>query len=731
MIMKNVFKAGNYPDFNGKHKEDLDATQQLDFSNGVSGWQDSETNDGMTGSALDEAGFFDPFADEESAALSEHESRTAYELGYEDETEFTQQDVFEEKPVVRTRTKHKQTFGAKFKRWIQASTGNKVILIAGAVVLVAVLALIIWLIASGGASDDPLAGKVDENEVQNAIEDNYSFVDESEYAGTLLTKTEDAGEEYLKETLFIGDSNFARIVMYGFLDYDNVIGVESMGIQGVTGSKSVYFEGYSEPVTITKAVSMMKPRRIIICFGTNNLLTNDAEAFAEDYKDALDALHEAYSYSDIIICAIPPLGENRSNKALKQETMDEYNHALIDLARDEGYTYLDTSEVLKGSNGYIKPDYIYSDGIHLTEKGFDMFFKYVRTHAHIVEDTRPKPIGDIPKQVAPPKQEVEEGAEFDPNLVASEAVKQFVAAGCKSGTGTTTATTWSFTIPYDAEAGTEINWANSLYTAYLAQKGTPVAGSYVVISSTKNSAEFVFTVTMYPVPTCETHTWEDTGKVTEATCGKAGTKEQKCKVCGAVQTIEDPNKPATGKHTWSAAGEGWVTDAGQASCAETINQTRKCKVCGKTETQTAKNPSATAHDWGSGWTTDPGQASCAESVTQTRTCKNCGKKETQTDANPSPTSHDWGSGWVTDAGQASCAAEVTQTRTCKLCGRTETQKIPNPSQGAHTWGEWVDIGNGKEQQTCSGCGATQQRDKPVTESEGGGNPPPDEGAQTP
>ena len=60
-------------------------------------------------------------------------------------------------------------------------------------------------------------------------------IDETEFEGTILPKTDDEGREYIENTLFLGDSNTARFLRFlnednkTFTDIDNTIGVVGMG----------------------------------------------------------------------------------------------------------------------------------------------------------------------------------------------------------------------------------------------------------------------------------------------------------------------------------------------------------------------------------------------------------------------------------------------------------------------------------------------------------------------
>lgn len=113
--------------------------------------------------------------------------------------------------------------------------------------------------------------------------------------GTVLPATEDAGRSYLDETLFIGDSNTVRYTMYAdetgtaFASVDNSIGVVSMGAGAITTLKCEKFKGSSTMYTVPEAVAMLKPQRIIICYGTNNLggSSTDATSYIKTYLQGL------------------------------------------------------------------------------------------------------------------------------------------------------------------------------------------------------------------------------------------------------------------------------------------------------------------------------------------------------------------------------------------------------------------------------------------------------------
>lgn len=294
--------------------------------------------------------------------------------------------------------------------WRRVRQGNPldIAILAAAVLLAVVLALILIFSLTqspkqGGrdtmdiVNSAPSAVTVDESGYNKAEGD----IDKAAYDGTVLVESEDAGQKYLDETLFVGDSNTARMVDFGVSTLKNNLGVVGMGVQHVTGSACVQFKGYGY-IYVPKAVSLMQPKRIIITFGTNNAYET-TDTFIKWYKSALDAITEVWPYADIIINAVPPVAKTRSYPNITMKTIDSFNKALVQLARDEGYQFLDSSEALKGTDGYAKEGYMEKDGIHLTQKGMTVLTDYFRTHPYETQDRRPKPLSTVPTHYATPE----------------------------------------------------------------------------------------------------------------------------------------------------------------------------------------------------------------------------------------------------------------------------------------------------------------------------------------
>ena len=116
----------------------------------------------------------------------------------------------------------------------------------------------------------------------------------------------DAGQSYIDETLFLGDSNTARMRMFGFCTLDNSAASVGMAASALADYACVKFDGYSGYKTMPEAVALMQPRRVIITFGTNDLTPSlTTERFISEYQAGIEAVQQAYPSVDIIINAIP------------------------------------------------------------------------------------------------------------------------------------------------------------------------------------------------------------------------------------------------------------------------------------------------------------------------------------------------------------------------------------------------------------------------------------------
>lgn len=205
----------------------------------------------------------------------------------------------------------------------------------------------------------------------------------------LLTETADAGTDYLNDTLFLGDSNTVRLYNNGLISLQQFCAKEGIGTQVALSEGIVTFKKDSSHYTIPQAVAMMKPRRVVMTFGTNDT-GMEVPDFIAHYTALIQAIQQSYPYTDIIVNTVPPVPVDHSNYPhMDQAKIDDFNMALLDLCEQLGVRFLNSAEALKGSDGYGIADYYTSGDIHLKSAGLKAVLNYIRTHALQTEDRRP------------------------------------------------------------------------------------------------------------------------------------------------------------------------------------------------------------------------------------------------------------------------------------------------------------------------------------------------------
>ena len=205
----------------------------------------------------------------------------------------------------------------------------------------------------------------------------------------LLTETADAGTDYLNDTLFLGDSNTVRLYNNGLISLQQFCAKEGIGTQIALSEGIVTFKKDSNHYTIPQAVAMMKPRRVVMTFGTNDT-GMEVPDFIAHYTALIQAIQQSYPYTDIIVNTVPPVPADHSNYPhMDQAKIDDFNMALLDLCEQLGVRFLNSAEALKGSDGYGIADYYTSGDIHLKSAGLKAVLNYLRTHALQTEDRRP------------------------------------------------------------------------------------------------------------------------------------------------------------------------------------------------------------------------------------------------------------------------------------------------------------------------------------------------------
>ena len=209
------------------------------------------------------------------------------------------------------------------------------------------------------------------------------------YAGTVLQETADAGESYLSDIVFIGDSRTYGYAYYGMLPEGTKtknVWVPANHTFSLTAHSYVNIvdESDGQERTIVEAAKLHKPKIIIIELGINNVSYITESKFKSVYGELIQNIKAASPDTKIICNSIYCVCRSYKKQDVINNTLIyRANGWLMDVAYENGVKYLDTVSMLKDSEGYLPEEYESGDGLHLNTKAYRAILQYIRTHAYL------------------------------------------------------------------------------------------------------------------------------------------------------------------------------------------------------------------------------------------------------------------------------------------------------------------------------------------------------------
>ena len=198
----------------------------------------------------------------------------------------------------------------------------------------------------------------DKSKEQEDLKD-VNEVDKAENVDN-LSKPNDY-KEVFKEDLFLGDSITDSLSFYEFLEDSQVIaefGLTSKGARNIVDN-----------------IVKKNPRNIFIMFGMNDILTNETSGeFADNYTELIHDIKLKLPDSNIYVQSILPVDSKVKNKKplLTNENIENFNQALMNMAKDEDIKYLNIRTIIEEDKDLIEPD-----GIHVKYEFYKLWLNYL------------------------------------------------------------------------------------------------------------------------------------------------------------------------------------------------------------------------------------------------------------------------------------------------------------------------------------------------------------------
>lgn len=96
-----------------------------------------------------------------------------------------------------------------------------------------------------------------------------------------------------------------------------------------------------------------------------------------EYKDMINYIRQVSPNTDIVLCAVSPVTRAERARHTGMKQIPIFNKKLKKLAKKVHANYLDYTDFLKDSGGYLKAQYAAGDGYHWKNPAYTQFGKVV------------------------------------------------------------------------------------------------------------------------------------------------------------------------------------------------------------------------------------------------------------------------------------------------------------------------------------------------------------------
>lgn len=227
---------------------------------------------------------------------------------------------------------------------------------------------------SGSDSSD--SGSSDSDSTDST---SSSSTDSGTSSGSVVFLPTNYDADFFKDDLFIGDSIFTGLYLYGYLDNANV--AAAVGYTPYKAMHSAFGDSYSG--SATDYAAERQPKRIFIMLGSNTMAAGtNYDVIVTQYETMLTSLKQNCPKSEICVISIPPVTADSSaasKASINNSDINGVNAKLKKMAGSQGVGYFDLNNLLSDDNGYFMKDYAEMDGLHFKGATYKVLLSALQT----------------------------------------------------------------------------------------------------------------------------------------------------------------------------------------------------------------------------------------------------------------------------------------------------------------------------------------------------------------
>ena len=193
-----------------------------------------------------------------------------------------------------------------------------------------------------------------------------------------VPESEAVGDDYFADAAFIGDSRTQGLRLYSGLKDTNWLCSVGLTVETAATEKFSVADG---KYTALDALGVLKPAKVYIMLGLNELGWKSADIFIEKYAGIIDAALAANPDCEVYVQSILPVSASKDAAGTwcNNKNVLSRNERLIALAEEKGVNYLDVASAFKDENGCL-PESSTPDGVHLNPGLCVSWLDYLKTH---------------------------------------------------------------------------------------------------------------------------------------------------------------------------------------------------------------------------------------------------------------------------------------------------------------------------------------------------------------
>lgn len=205
-----------------------------------------------------------------------------------------------------------------------------------------------------------------------------------------LPVTEEDIDGYFDGTVLVGDSvmmgfrNYAMRRQNTYLGRIQFLASGSFSVHNAlwpVSAKSVHplYQGQQRPVW--ESLGMIQPKRVFMFFGLNDMNIGTLDNTCEIYAQVIANIQNACPDAEIHLMSMTYTLRGKGKGNLTNPNIRIFNERLKQMARDNGWGFVDIANPLSDANGDLAPAYCSDYYVHQTNAAYDVWTVVLRDYA--------------------------------------------------------------------------------------------------------------------------------------------------------------------------------------------------------------------------------------------------------------------------------------------------------------------------------------------------------------